>query len=928
MKLKAVNSYLSKVVAVMKIPDRGRGYPSDLVDAPPGMSDRDLVGSFVPTVPIAPDRPGGKTVFVVPTYFGGERLDRCLRTLRECHKGWMNFEIVVSFDGGPNPESARQVASRNKARFVMSKRNEGFSRAVNRGIRAADPEADHVILVNDDVWFSMPAGKILALALERYPDSGIVGGLLLYPDGRIQHAGMEGVLESRLRGKEVCLEAFEEREVRGVSGAFMGLSRRFLEQCGGFDERYTMAWEDLDLCLTARVLGWKVRYCGGAWAFHEEGGTRGGKPEEKEKHFAWAAWERLGRVRFEKKWGTEYAEGRWEKEPKRTKLRRLLVKRESGIREVLLTSPVVRALRERNPEAEIVVATRYPIVYRDNEDVTFVIPVDHPWVRNREADEFFDLDAVPLEGNVVREFADVCGVKVEGDELRVSLRDWEKEFAARWMPESFRWAVMCPGEKGRLGENGTLERFAEAAWRLREKGWRVVWVGDSLTTPVEGDIDLRGRTTFHQLGALIERADLFVGVDSVSMRLAEAFQKPRIDLSRVEEFRVEDVVSGREFKGSLSKKIFGVKWQAPFFDGSGYAEAARNYVSAVHTSGVPITIEEVSFEDARADYGEAGRIVRGLAGKHVPYSVNVVYMTPEHYPYRWEKDCYNIGFFFWETEDFPKEWLEPCRIMDELWVCCRWTAEVVSKAIPDKPVFHFGYCANLGEYERGVRNFEVEGVDPGWFKFYSIFQWTERKNPGGLLRAYLREFRKDDPVVLILKTYRSNYSVDEQNAVRGEIRRIQEEVGDVGRQPRVVFISRMLSRGEILGLHRWGDCFVLPHRSEGWGLPHFEATLMGKPVITTRFGGNLEFTKEESSYLVGYTLVPVGGMDWIPWYKPYMKWAEPSENELRRLMRHVFENREEAREKGRRGRMYAAERFNWEVVGRSIKNRLIEICSK
>jgi glycosyltransferase involved in cell wall biosynthesis len=54
------------------------------------------------------------------------------------------------------------------------------------------------------------------------------------------------------------------------------------------------------------------------------------------------------------------------------------------------------------------------------------------------------------------------------------------------------------------------------------------------------------------------------------------------------------------------------------------------------------------------------------------------------------------------------------------------------------------------------------------------------------------------------------------------------------------------------------DCYVLPHRSAGFGLTVAAAMLIGKPVIATRDGGTLEFTSEDNSYLVGWKPVEVG----------------------------------------------------------------------
>lgn len=367
----------------------------------------------------------------------------------------------------------------------------------------------------------------------------------------------------------------------------------------------------------------------------------------------------------------------------------------------------------------------------------------------------------------------------------------------------------------------------------------------------------------------------------------------------------------------------GIRWTSSFMDGSGYAEASRNYLAALHTAGVQVNACAVSFEEARSDYGRAGAIAKGMINNEVSYAINVVHLTPENYPQHIKEGCYNIGFFAWETNIIPSKWVYECNAMDEIWVPCKWTAEVTRKAGVKKPIHVFGHCVCPEEY-RNVHPMKLPELSHNWFKFYSIFQWTERKNPAGLLRAYLTSFRKKDPVVLILKTYRSNYSKEEQSAVLDQIQSIKKDVGG-SKQPKILVILDMLTRQEMLSLHAMGDCFVLLHRSEGWGLPHFEACAMGKPVITTGYGGNLEFTNADNSFLVGYKTIPVERMGWIPWYNDEMSWADPDIKECSKYMRYVYSNRGMANARAQKARNLLFCKFGWESIGNEIKNRLAEI---
>jgi glycosyltransferase involved in cell wall biosynthesis len=134
--------------------------------------------------------------------------------------------------------------------------------------------------------------------------------------------------------------------------------------------------------------------------------------------------------------------------------------------------------------------------------------------------------------------------------------------------------------------------------------------------------------------------------------------------------------------------------------------------------------------------------------------------------------------------------------------------------------------------------------------------------------------------------------------------------------PQVILIHGSLSKDELLTIHQTGDCFVLPTRAEGFGVPTFEAQAMGKLVITTNFGGNLEFTNRKNSYLLDYFNTPVAGMH-RPTYNGKMTWAEPSLADLMLFMRAASERRESGVEKAEQAKK-DIESFSIENIGKEM----------
>src|SRR5690606_26537154 len=87
--------------------------------------------------------------------------------------------------------------------------------------------------------------------------------------------------------------------------------------------------------------------------------------------------------------------------------------------------------------------------------------------------------------------------------------------------------------------------------------------------------------------------------------------------------------------------------------------------------------------------------------------------------------------------------------------------------------------------------------------------------------------------------------------------------------------DEQLTEQEMHALHELGDAYVSLARAEGWGLGAFEAALRGKPVVMTGYGGQLDFLRPESAWLVDYDMVPVYEPIWSASYTPSDSWAEP-----------------------------------------------------
>lgn len=371
-------------------------------------------------------------------------------------------------------------------------------------------------------------------------------------------------------------------------------------------------------------------------------------------------------------------------------------------------------------------------------------------------------------------------------------------------------------------------------------------------------------------------------------------------------------------------EIKGIKYTGPVFDNSGYARACRGNILALHQVGVPITLNPISFEHTLPELGEDGKVLKSLVNKNIGYNINLIHTTPEFWSDKKDSTAVNIGYTIWETTKLHPHW--PGYInsnVTKVLVGCEWNKKVFKESGVTIPVGVVPHGINMKEFDN-IKPYQISGVKDTDFVFYGIFQWTERKNPMALLKAYYHAFEGRDDVVLVLKTYRNNYSAVEKDAVRASITKLKYYM-PMRHYPRVMLISNMLTEQEISGLHKTGNCYVSLDRGEGFGLSPFSAGAAGNPIIVTNFGGSTEYAKEDNSYLVDYRLTPVFGMPWSPWYRGDQCWAEPDIIDGCNKMQYVYNNREEAKQKGLKLQKYITDNFSWKTIASKIIREIEEI---
>jgi glycosyltransferase involved in cell wall biosynthesis/tetratricopeptide (TPR) repeat protein len=372
-----------------------------------------------------------------------------------------------------------------------------------------------------------------------------------------------------------------------------------------------------------------------------------------------------------------------------------------------------------------------------------------------------------------------------------------------------------------------------------------------------------------------------------------------------------------------------VLWEAPLFDPSGYADEARQFVLGLDRLGVRVQAKPIAWSDRTCDLDER-TLLRLLELLRTPLNGGAVHVQHIFPPFfkREGNAARHIGRTMFETDRLPPEWVAACNAMDEIWVPTQFNVETFARSgVKENKLFVVPSPLDSPAYDPNLPPLVIP--DRRGFNFLSVFDWSLRKGWDVLLRAYVEEFSPDEDVALLLKVYSSSgLSIADIQAraaafITSQLRR------DVERVPDIVFIEDILSTADMPRLFKAADAYVMPSRCEGWGRPLMEAMAMGLPTIGTRWSGNTAFMNDENSYLIeptGIVDVPDIALQEVPTYRGH-KWAEPSVEHLRQLMRYVFEHHDEAREKGCRARQDVTSKYDASVVCRKIVERLSGVTS-
>jgi N-acetylglucosaminyl-diphospho-decaprenol L-rhamnosyltransferase len=229
---------------------------------------------------------------VTVTYSPGPHLGRFLASL--AHASERPVTVLMADNGSIDGAPEEALENFPNARLLRTGSNLGYGSAINRALAEIGPEFEFFIVANPDVQWGPRSIDILLEAAARWPRAGSLGPLIRDPDGSVYpsarhlpsviRGGMHAVVGPLWRSnpwtatyRQERLDP-SERPVGWLSGSCLLLRRAAFDEVHGFDERYFMYMEDVDLGDRLGKAGWQNVYVPSAEVLHDKGHATGRDP--------------------------------------------------------------------------------------------------------------------------------------------------------------------------------------------------------------------------------------------------------------------------------------------------------------------------------------------------------------------------------------------------------------------------------------------------------------------------------------------------------------------------------------------------------------------------------------------------------------------------------------------------------------------------
>ena len=366
----------------------------------------------------------------------------------------------------------------------------------------------------------------------------------------------------------------------------------------------------------------------------------------------------------------------------------------------------------------------------------------------------------------------------------------------------------------------------------------------------------------------------------------------------------------------LREAPWGVNVVGYFRSELGMGEAARQVVAALDAKRIP----SLPIHGQTIPVSRQGHAYVTATPQDAVFPVNLICVNADALPEfaaqagdEFFAGRYSAGLWFWEVSFFPERWHGAFEQLEEVLAPTAHVARAL-EPVATVPVNRIRIPVRTPDFE--PRSRAELGLPDDKFVFLFSFDYLsvfERKNPLAVIEAFGRTFAPGEGAHLVIKCI--NHERDPDSHVL--LCAAAAEHADID------VIDRYMTPSENHCLTSLCDGYVSLHRAEGFGLVMAEAMALGKPVIATRYAGNLDFMTDANSLLVDYRMVQIGSGA-----EPYPaegEWAEPDVEHAATLMRRLFDDPAGAREIGAKAATDIARTHSPAAAGEILNRRLESI---